>query len=348
MVITDLKKALGLISTAIKTNSQYTATLIEIVIGDYVDRALPIIVSSIDVKGNVTAIIASSNSINSLRLLNSNKVYKNNEYLGQYSSISINVDVNFTSYQLPPINSVDDLNNLGGINGMVADVFVGSSYVKYIYDGVSGTWGVLPISTPLLPDVRFAPLYVSGSPAISTLTINTGTSQNIAIPAHNGSLRLTWNGNGLFAYRFGTSGAVVALTTDSPTNAGLQRVAPVPSGMAYIAVYGIGSGSVVIEGGGTSSFVPTYISGSPSVAKIVINSAISQSVAIPTNDGLLRTRWNGSGRFSYIFGNSSIVASANNTMVMAGSEVLIPVPSGMTHFAVYGIGSGDVTIEGGA
>jgi hypothetical protein len=96
----------------------------------------------------------------------------------------------------------------------------------------------------------FAPKYVSGSPQVSSLNIATARGdQTVALPPHDGIVRLTWIGLGSFAYRFGTSGSTVATAGDSPAIAGSQEIIQVPSGMTHIAVYGIGSGYLTIEGG---------------------------------------------------------------------------------------------------
>ena len=79
----------------------------------------------------------------------------------------------------------------------------------------------------------------------ATLTVLAGVSQRVLLPAGT-YIRLTWFGYGPFAYRQGGS-SVVATSADSPADVG-------PGGITqktadYIAVYGIGAGTLVVEGG---------------------------------------------------------------------------------------------------
>lgn len=95
---------------------------------------------------------------------------------------------------------------------------------------------------------NFIPLYTSGTPKVSTLTVSASISQRIAIPTDSTAIRLNFRGFGPFAYRQGDV-SVTALATDAPGDVFNQVVVPVVG--QYLAVYGIGSGSVVIEGGVT-------------------------------------------------------------------------------------------------
>lgn len=95
-------------------------------------------------------------------------------------------------------------------------------------------------------------------------------------------------------------------------------------------------------------FIPTYTTGIPQVSRSVLNTGVSQVVALPTHNGAVRITWAGNGRFSYRMGISSSQAVISDAPAIAGSTVVLPVPAGATHLAVYGIGSGDCAIEGGA
>lgn len=96
--------------------------------------------------------------------------------------------------------------------------------------------------------VIFAPFiqrYVSGNPSVSSMTISASTSQRIALPAGT-SFRLWWYGVGPFAYRTGDS-SVVALSTDFPAVVGFNQI--ITTSATHLAVYGVGGGSVTVEGG---------------------------------------------------------------------------------------------------
>lgn len=118
-----------------------------------------------------------------------------------------------------------------------------------IHDGVT-KGGIKQVKTAPYPDSPAFPVFVpdtiGGTPQTATIVIPAGgPSQSVALPAGN-YLRLTWTGSGPFAYRQGDS-AVVALSTDTPAIPGYGGV--ILKTGTYIAAYGIGGGSLIVEGG---------------------------------------------------------------------------------------------------
>ena len=91
----------------------------------------------------------------------------------------------------------------------------------------------------------FVPTLTGGILQQATLPISAGISQRVALPVGT-YLRLTWFGYGPFAYRQGDA-SVVATSSDSPANVGPGGIILKTSD--YIAVYGIGAGTLVAEGG---------------------------------------------------------------------------------------------------
>lgn len=112
-----------------------------------------------------------------------------------------------------------------------------------IYIDSSGT---IHSTNPIIaPNFTFSPTYISGTPQTSSMQISAGSSQRVLIPQGK-YVRITWTGFGPFAYRQGDS-SVVAISTDSIGLVGYQIIAPVIA--PYFSVYGIGSGTVYLEGG---------------------------------------------------------------------------------------------------
>lgn len=99
-----------------------------------------------------------------------------------------------------------------------------------------------------LPKTGFVPVYSSGAPKVASLAVAAGISQRVALPTDCTAFRLTFRDYGPFAYRLGDSN-VTAVTTDSPGDVLSPVVIPLVPGATYIAVYGIGAGSLVVEGG---------------------------------------------------------------------------------------------------
>lgn len=91
----------------------------------------------------------------------------------------------------------------------------------------------------------FIQTYVSGVPSVSSLSISASTSQRVQLPVGT-SFRLWWNGVGPFAYRTGDEN-VVALSTDFPAVVGYTQI--ITTSDTHIAVYGLGGGTLIIEGG---------------------------------------------------------------------------------------------------
>lgn len=93
-----------------------------------------------------------------------------------------------------------------------------------------------------------------------------------------------------------------------------------------------------------TGFIPTYINGSPSVSSLQISAGMTQRIALPSGN-TIRLTWDGFGPFAYKQGNSLVVANANDSPGRVDNQFIVPVIG--THIAVYGIGSGQVTVEGG-
>lgn len=95
--------------------------------------------------------------------------------------------------------------------------------------------------------IGFRTVYINGIPQTTSLSISAGVSQRVMLPAGS-AFRLVWEGFGPFAYRQGNSD-VIAVSSDSRATVGydqiIQRVGP----FTHIAVYGIGSGTLYVEGG---------------------------------------------------------------------------------------------------
>lgn len=115
--------------------------------------------------------------------------------------------------------------------------------------GVNGGAGQLIIEGgSTLPATGFVPVYSSGAPEVVTLTCPAGIASRVALPANSSAYRLTFRDYGPFAYRLTTSTGD-ALSTDAPGDVLSPVVIPAIPGTTHLSVYGIGSGSVVIEGG---------------------------------------------------------------------------------------------------
>lgn len=93
----------------------------------------------------------------------------------------------------------------------------------------------------------FIPVYSAGVPSTSTLTIVAGMPQRVALP-EGSSFRAVWEGFGPFAYRQGDS-TVTAVSTDARATVGYDQVIQRVGSSTHISVYGLGSGTLYLEGG---------------------------------------------------------------------------------------------------
>lgn len=134
----------------------------------------------------------------------------------------------------------------GQIDPTVVVPAAGMTYVS-VYGLGAGSLIVEAGST--LPKTGFVPLYSGGAPKVATLNIASGTgAQRVALPTECTAYRLTFRDYGPFAYRLGDSNAV-AVGTDSPGDVLSPVIIPAIPGETHIAVYGTGSGSLIVEGG---------------------------------------------------------------------------------------------------
>lgn len=116
---------------------------------------------------------------------------------------------------------------------------------SYTQDGVVYAWS--PTLGRMVAQAQtFLPTLTGDTLATATLAVSSGVSQRISLPLGT-HVRMTFLGYGPFAYKLG-GGSVTAVSTDSPANTGAVIIAP-KLGNAYVAVYGIGAGTLVVEGG---------------------------------------------------------------------------------------------------
>lgn len=196
---------------------------------------------------------------------------------------------------------------------------------------------------------EFSPKYVAGVPQTAALMVIKDQSQRVALPADCSAFRLTFRGFGPFAYRLGDS-LVAAVLTDAPGLIDPTVVVPAIPGATHIAVWGIGSGSLVVEGGTAlpqTGFVPIYVAGAPAVAILPCPGGIPSRVALPAGCTAFRLTFRDYGPFAYRQGNSSVEAAPTDAPGDVLSPVVIPLLPGATHLSVYGIGAGSVVVEGG-
>lgn len=93
----------------------------------------------------------------------------------------------------------------------------------------------------------FIPSYSGEVPQTATLAILPAVAQRVALPTGN-AFRLTWEGFGPFAYRQGDSN-VAAVSTDARATVGYDQIIMKVGTSTHISVYGIGAGTLYIEGG---------------------------------------------------------------------------------------------------
>lgn len=124
---------------------------------------------------------------------------------------------------------------------VTARVLVAGEPVDYI--PVAGAWQVRTYVAQV-----FTPGYTSDVPNTASLTIIAGVGTNrVALPTGT-AFRLTWEGFGPFAYRQGDVNAVAA-TSDARATVGYDQIIVKVGSFTHIAVYGIGAGTLYIEGG---------------------------------------------------------------------------------------------------
>jgi len=115
--------------------------------------------------------------------------------------------------------------------------------------GVNGGVGSLVVEGgSSLPKTGFVPVYDAGVPAVAILTCPAGIASRVALPEGCTAFRLTFRDYGPFAYRQGGS-SVDAVATDAPGDVLSPIVVPLVPGATHLSVYGLGAGSVVVEGG---------------------------------------------------------------------------------------------------
>ena len=158
--------------------------------------------------------------------LSANNISANSFYFNSTSDKLLSLDSNKKI-----VSTNVSTSSLNYISAVSADVQAQINFINNAVNVSSGT--------------GFIPAYVNSSPSVSSLQISAGMSQRIALPSGS-TIRLTWDGFGPFAYKQGTS-SVVANANDSPGRVDNQFIVPVIG--THIAVYGIGSGAVTIEGG---------------------------------------------------------------------------------------------------
>lgn len=115
--------------------------------------------------------------------------------------------------------------------------------------GVDGGVGSLVVEGgSSMPKTGFVPVYSAGVPAVALLACPAGIASRVALPEGCTAFRLTFRDYGPFAYRQGSS-SVDALATDAPGDVLSPVVVPLVPGATHLSVYGLGAGSVVVEGG---------------------------------------------------------------------------------------------------
>lgn len=172
--------------------------------------------------------------------LSANNISANSFYFNSTSDKLLSLDSNKKI-----VSTSISTSSLNYISAVSADV---QSQINFINNAINVSSGT-----------GFIPSYVNSSPSVSSLQISAGMSSRIALPVGE-TIRLTWDGFGPFAYRQGNS-VVVANANDSPGRVDNQFIVPVIG--THIAVYGIGSGAVTIEGGygGLISTIDSTIQG---------------------------------------------------------------------------------------
>jgi hypothetical protein len=163
--------------------------------------------------------------------------------VGSISQASTNTSGYLTSSDWNTFNNKADISSVNS----VVSANVSSTISAYGFiDMGSYTQANKPLR--LSNGIYFQPFvqrYISGTPSVSSMVISAGISQRIQLPAGT-SYRLWWYGVGPFAYRTGNS-SVVSVSNDFPAMVGYTQILNTTD--QYLAVYGIGSGSITIEAG---------------------------------------------------------------------------------------------------
>lgn len=122
---------------------------------------------------------------------------------------------------------------------------LGSSARIGVVDGTVYAWSET-LGRHVPQAQTFLPTLTGDTLSTSTLAISSGISQRISLPLGT-HVRMTFLGYGPFSYKLGGE-SVTAVSTDSPANTGAVIIAP-KLGSTHVAVYGIGAGTMVVEGG---------------------------------------------------------------------------------------------------
>ena len=216
------EQVLALINNAI---SGISATSASVVLDNFIPATVSGVplTSAISISASVSQRISIPNGYSAVRL-----TFRD---FGPFTYKIGNSSVVATSSDLPASTSMQVVGQITGTHIAFYGIGSGSVVVEFGYN-VSRT--------------NFIPLYSSGSPKVSTLDVSASISQRVLIPSDCSHIRLTFRGFGPFSYRQG-DGSVVAQYNDAPGDTFNQVVVPVVG--LYLAVYGIGSGTVIVEGG---------------------------------------------------------------------------------------------------
>lgn len=237
---TSIVSALALLTTLKNTGNLYSARILSLTPPDGIAitnfEILPVITNSSRVVDFISA--THENALNNITITRDGNIIKNMSKIGNYVSILIEISSTIVNKTIPPVNSVDELINYAGVDGIVVDVIHGENVVKYRYSESEAKW------VPLTNAFKINKL-PNGDPDLISFTITPGNYSTLKLP--NGPEYLfQWLGVGPFTFNTGD----ISITSDVggiPATAGLREIISITD--EYISVFGIGPGTLTIVGG---------------------------------------------------------------------------------------------------